>query len=191
MGTSASGLKHGLSQYQKPQQSMADSESSWFFIPSTFFLFLHVITCGQHEFHNCTESVYFRSHLKHVKKNMSSHAGNISNGFYTLSENQNDIKPALCMHIWLTTYSAHGRILFKWHSLTTRRTHLKRTPLITCQALGCCCGCCCWASGAVASVWTNWPEAASPLLLTCTESSKWWTKLLQRNIWNFYRRLSC
>lgn len=51
----------------------------------------------------------------------------------------------------------------------TLRTHLKRTPLITCQALGCCCCCCCWGSCAVATVWASWPEGAAPLLLTCTE----------------------
>lgn len=58
----------------------------------------------------------------------------------------------------------------KYTGFTILMTHLKRTPLITCQALGCCC-CCCWGSCSVAPVWATWPEAAAPLLLTCTEHS--------------------
>lgn len=68
----------------------------------------------------------------------------------------------------------------------TLRTHLKRTPLITCQALGCCWGCCCWGSCAVATVWASWPEGAAPLLLTCTEHS-----VMNKMTMNIYYTTHC
>lgn len=52
-------------------------------------------------------------------------------------------------------------------------SHLKRTPLMTCHALGaCCCCCCCWGSCAFPAVCTVWPSvvAAVPLLLTWNET---------------------
>lgn len=66
-------------------------------------------------------------------------------------------------------------IFYQWRALCFSRlkdkdqTHLKSTPLMTCQALGaCCCCCCCWGSWAFPAVCTVWPSvgAAVPLLLT-------------------------
>lgn len=93
----------------------------------------------------------------------------------SLSVNWSSAEPWLvttyhtCILLIITHTQYQSELLSEgWPSVV--KTHLKRTPLMTCHAFGacCCCCCCCWGSCALSAVCTVWPSvvAAVPLLLT-------------------------